>query len=104
MSDKKHLHPSSERLHQLLKQAGQLHDRKQADYGKDADPFSNVRASEQWGVQGWVGAMIRLSDKIARLQTFAIKGELQNEGVTDSFMDIAVYALIAYVLYEQDPS
>lgn len=95
-------HPSSARYHELLQEAGELHDRKQADYGSDSDPFANVRASADWGIPGWVGALVRLSDKVKRLQAFARKGELANESAIDSMMDIAVYALIARVLYEQD--
>ena len=96
-------HPSSARFYELLKEAGDLHRRKQADYGRGDDPFANVRASTSWGVPAWVGAMIRLNDKVARLQTLAQGGKLRNEGALDSFMDIAVYALIAHVLYEQEP-
>lgn len=91
----------SERFHQLLKEAGGVHDKKQSDYGRDNDPFANIRASEEWGVPSWQGAMIRLNDKVRRLQTLARKGSLVNEGALDSLMDIAVYALIAYVLYEE---
>lgn len=94
-------HPNSQRFHELLKLADELHDRKQADYGRDHDPFANVRASTDWGVQSWVGEMIRLNDKVKRLQTLAQKGELANEPAEESFMDIAVYALIAQVLYEE---
>lgn len=94
-------HPNSARFHQLLAEAGQMHDRKQKDYGSDTDPFANVRASENWGIPGWVGALVRLSDKVARLQSFARRGSLANESAKDSMMDIAVYALIAYTLYEQ---
>jgi len=94
-------HPLSARLHELLDEAGRLHDAKQADYGTDDDPFANVRASEEWGAPGWVGTMIRATDKLRRLQTFARKGELVNEAAADSFMDLAVYALIARVLFEE---
>jgi hypothetical protein len=94
-------HPNSERYHELLGVAAETHDRKQLDYGKGDDPFANVRSSEEWGVDGWVGAMIRLNDKVKRLQSLRQKGYLANESAKDSFMDIAVYALIAYVLYEQ---
>jgi hypothetical protein len=79
-----------------------LHDRKQLDYGAGDDPFANVRASREWGVPAWVGALIRLNDKVRRLQSFARKGCLANESAEDSMMDIAVYALIALVLYEQE--
>ena len=97
-------HPSSQLFHGLLDEAGRLHDRKQQDYGADDDPFANVRASSTWGVPGWVGALIRLNDKVVRLQRFARDGELANESAIDSMTDIAVYALIARVLYEEAAS
>lgn len=95
-------HPASETFHAILHEMGELHDRKQQDYGKDDDPFANVRASEEWGMPAWVGAMVRATDKVRRLQSFAAKGELANESVIDAFNDLAVYAVIARVLYEQD--
>jgi hypothetical protein len=94
--------PLSARFHTILKELGKLHDKKQADYGKPGDPLANVRASEDWGVRPWVGAMIRLSDKIKRLQSYARTGRLLNEGVIDSMNDIPVYGVIAQVLFEQE--
>lgn len=91
------------RFHRLLAEIAELHDRKQADYGTDGDPFANVRASQDWGVPAWVGTMIRANDKVKRLQAAAQGSTLVNEGVEDSLMDLATYALIALVLYrEQD--
>lgn len=81
---------------------GALHDRKQRDYGAEGDPFANVRASEEWGIRAWTGAMVRLNDKVRRLQSFARRGELANESAVDSIEDISVYAIISRVLYEQD--
>jgi len=95
-------HAGSARLHELLKEIGELHDRKQADYGTDTDPFANIRASEEFGVPAWVGALIRLNDKVTRLKGFVLRGSLKNESAEDSMRDIAVYALIALVLYEQE--
>lgn len=94
-------HPLSQRFHELLQEIGALHDKKQADYGRENDPFSNVRATEEWGSPAWVGAMIRATDKLRRLQKVAQGGTLVNEGVKDSMLDLAVYALIASVLYEE---
>ena len=95
-------HPNSARFHELLAEAGALHDQKQGDYGRGEDPFSNVRASEEWGIKGWVGAMVRAQDKVRRLQTFAQRGSLVNESVKDSLLDLAVYSLIALVLFEEE--
>lgn len=94
-------HPSSARLHELLRELGELHDRKQKDYGTNTDPFANVRSSEEFGVPAWVGALVRLNDKIVRLKQFAKRGDLANESAEDSMKDIAVYAMIALVLYEE---
>jgi hypothetical protein len=90
------------RFHALLQQIGSLHDAKQQDYGTNADAFANVRSSEEWGVSPWIGAMIRATDKVRRLQTYAAKGSLVNEGVEDSLMDLAVYSLIALVLFREE--
>lgn len=89
------------RFHAMLKLIGDLHDKKQQDYGSKHDPFANVRASEEFGVAPWVGALVRLNDKVTRLKQFARRGTLANESAKDSMLDISVYALIAYILYEE---
>lgn len=89
------------RFHALLKRLGDLHDKKQCDYGVEADPLHNLRGAEAWGVPAWVGAMIRAQDKIKRLQKFARVGRLANEPVEDSFLDLAVYALLGLILYQE---
>lgn len=94
-------HSSSARFHAVLKELGDLHDKKQQDYGTDADPFANVRASEEWGIAAWIGTLVRATDKLRRLQKFAREGRLANEAVEDSFRDLAVYAVIGLVLYEE---
>jgi hypothetical protein len=80
----------------------QLHARKQEDYGSDTDPFANVRSSGEFGVPPWVGALVRLNDKVTRLKNFAARRTLANESAEDSMMDLAVYALIALILYRED--
>lgn len=96
------LHDSSKRFYTILASLAELHARKQQDYGRANDPFANVRASSDWGVPEWVGAMVRATDKVRRLQTYALRGTLANEGVKDAFLDLAVYSVIALVLFEQE--
>ncbi len=48
--------------------------------------------------------MIRANDKVKRLQKYARDGRLENESARDSFMDLAVYALIALVLHDEEKS
>jgi hypothetical protein len=95
-------HPNSARFHEILEELGELHDRKQKDHGRGDDPFANVRASQEWGVASWVGAMVRASDKVRRLQSLIANGQLENESAEDSLRDLAVYAVIALVLFEQE--
>ncbi len=89
------------RFHALLNQLGRLHDKKQRDYGTDADPFANIRGSAEWGIEPWLGALLRAGDKVKRLKTFAQKRSLANESVRDSLLDLAAYSLIALILMEE---
>ena len=100
-------HPMSQAFHDKLVLAGQMHDYKQADYGLPDDPFYNIKQSAGWGVDPWIGAMMRADDKMGRLRALAARGpgaELRNEPIEDSLMDIAVYALIALVLIDESKS
>lgn len=94
-------HPLSRRFYGVLAEAARLHDKKQRDYGSDADPFANVRASEDFGIPGWLGCIIRGNDKVRRIQSFATRGELANESIEDALIDLLVYAGIALVLYRE---
>jgi hypothetical protein len=87
----------------ILDELRALHDQKNKDYGRHDDPYANIRGSENWGIPAWKGAMLRANDKIKRLQKFAVDGELANESVTDSFLDLAVYTIIALDLYRGRP-
>jgi hypothetical protein len=93
--------PGDARFHALLNEIADLHDKKQQDYGTSGDPLANIRGSEQWGIPSWVGAMVRANDKVKRLQKLAKEGALANEAARDSFMDLAVYALLALILFEE---
>lgn len=79
-----------------------MHDKKQEDYGREGDPFANVRASEDFGIPGWVGCMTRAHDKMVRLQKAARGGTMTNESVEDSLLDLAVYSIIALVLRREE--
>ena len=91
----------SERFHTILVELAELHDRKQADYGRGSDPFANIRASHEFGIEPWVGAMLRLNDKVTRVKSMILNGRLANESLEDSLRDIAVYSIIALVLWEE---
>lgn len=101
-------HPKSQEFHDLLKVMGDLHDRKQKDYGRDDDPFRNVRNSAEFGVPAWVGCMMRANDKMARIQGAAQQLlessgiHMANESLEDSLLDLAVYSIIGLILYREE--
>jgi hypothetical protein len=95
-------HPASQAFHDACDAMKAMHDKKQKDYGREGDPFSNVRASEDFGIAGWVGCLVRANDKMRRLQKAAQGAALANEGVEDSLMDLAVYSIIGLVLYREE--
>src|SRR5437899_2126780 len=90
-----------DRFGAIIDELKELHNKKSADYGSGADPYANVRSSADFGVPPWVGAMIRGNDKITRIKAFIRNGNLKNESLEDSLRDLAAYAVIALVLWEE---
>ena len=93
---------SKERFHEIAKEMVELHDRKNRDYAGE-DYLSNFMMCEQhMGIPAWKGCIIRLSDKMSRLMTIARTDEIavSDETVTDTLTDLAVYAIITRILYE----
>lgn len=76
--------------------------KKGADYGTNEDQYPNIRASEEFGIPGWLGAVVRANDKMARIKTYCKKGKLENESLKESIMDVAVYFLNAYMILAED--
>lgn len=95
---------STSSFYGVLEEARSMHDRKNADYGLEEDPFSNVRASEDFGIPGWVGCLTRANDKMRRLQKASRGEELRNESIEDSLLDLLVYVGIALVLFREKDS
>ena len=88
----------SPKFYKLLDEMADLHSRKNADYtGKD-DPLANLREF------GWKGVVVRISDKYFRLKNFAKheKLEVKDETIKDTLLDLANYALLCLILYEED--
>lgn len=78
-----------------------LHKKKIQDYGNAEDLLANLRGSIEFGFPPEVGVFLRMADKMHRLQAFARKGKLANEGVDDTLIDIANYAVLALILIEE---
>lgn len=81
----------------ILDEIRALHLKKAADYGTHEDCLANMR-SDDFGVEAWRYAVLQCKNKMKRLQAYCQNGKLANEGVEDSMLDLAAYAIIALVL------
>lgn len=95
------MHEKVKMFCEIFDELKELHIKKSHDYATDIDPHSNFMSANEWGVEPWIGVMLRLQDKVKRLQTFALKGLLLNEAAEDSLRDIAVYAIIALIILKK---
>lgn len=85
----------------LLEEIRDLHNKKNHDYSDDADPLSNFRRAQRFGVDPFKGILIRLSDKWARLEQLAGGKKPKNESLRDSLVDNAVYSLLAVLMLDE---
>lgn len=85
----------------LIAEIVDLHNRKNHDYAQDADPLSNFRRCESFGIPAWKGVLVRLSDKWSRVEQLSSGKQPKNESLRDSLIDSAVYSLIAVLLLDE---
>src|SRR5262249_7635322 len=86
----------------LLEGMADLHRRKSAGYsGADnPDPWANFRRAERLGIRPSVGAMLRLEDKVSRVESLMADAanEQVGESIEETLIDLAAYALIVVCL------
>lgn len=89
------------RFYKILKELAEIHSCKNYDYAGD-DSLSNFKLSEKMGIPAWKGVLVRMSDKISRLWSFAQKEkfEVADESVIDTLKDLSIYAILCILLYE----
>ena len=93
----------SERFYELLDEMKNTHNVKRQDYGDEEDVLANFRTCEMAGIPAWKGCCVRIGDKFSRIMGFAKKEKLEvkDESIKDTLIDMANYALIALILYEE---
>lgn len=99
------VHPTSQRFFDLCDALKEMHRRKSSDYGcpSGTDPLANIRNGARFvGIPSWKGAMVRLSDKVTRLATYNVTGQLENESLEDNLIDLASYSLLALLLHQEE--
>ena len=94
----------SERFYELLEEMKTTHNAKRHDYASTDDVFANFRTCEMAGIPAWKGCCVRIGDKFSRIMGFAKKEKLEvkDESIKDTLIDMANYALIALILYEEE--
>lgn len=73
--------------------------RKNNDYSRGSDPFKNLRRHEEYGV------VVRMDDKISRLDSFfnpkySRTLAVTDESILDTAKDLANYAVLLVILHE----
>lgn len=80
---------------------------KSTDYAAGGNDFlANFRTCETIGVPVITGILIRMLDKIKRVQSFVVRGSLavKSESAYDAVLDIIGYAIIIYCVLKEGGS
>lgn len=95
----------SKRYIELLEEMKKLHRDKNDGYAgvEASDPWVNFRYSELFGVDPFLGCLVRMSDKFIRVANLSRDENCDKvgEGIKDTLFDLSAYALIAICLYEE---
>jgi len=84
---------------ELFKEAQELTVSKGLGYGVEEDTFRNMRLVEWLGVcPSYVGAYIRMLDKVVRLGRLLQNKDIPHEGLRDTVLDLINYATYVYIL------
>ena len=87
----------------LTKEAVELMQLKNADYGASADALANFRLSELVGIPMESGIICRLCDKVARIGHIVTSGKVnvKAETVQDTLVDAINYLVILAAAIEE---
>lgn len=87
----------------IMSELVQLHKIKNHDYAGSDNYLSNYTASKRMGIPAWINTILRLQDKMARLENFAKTKELhvKGESIEDTFKDMAVISILGLILYRE---
>jgi hypothetical protein len=89
----------------VLDRLREIHYVKSQGYGRTGRPFYNIEAAgELIGVPAWVAAISRLGDKVGRISAHLNGADITDEKLLDNLEDLAVYAVIALALYDEQPT
>ena len=77
--------------------------KKAHDYASEDDRFSNFReTADHLGLEAIDSCDLLVATKQARLKQLRAKGRAMNESMRDTYVDRAVYSVIAVALYDEE--
>ena len=80
-----------------------VYEAKDSDYSATGQPMGNLRKCEDAGIEAWRGCLVRIGDKMSRLENF-LKDKafiVISEKAEDTVIDLANYAILMSCLLEE---
>ena len=83
-----------------------VYEAKDNDYSATGLPMGNLRKCEEAGIDAWRGCLVRIGDKMSRLENFLKEKEylVISEKAEDTVIDLANYAILMSCLLEENKS
>ena len=89
--------------HGILDNMQKVYESKDNDYSATGLPMGNLRKCEEAGIDAWRGCLVRIGDKMSRLENFINEKEFLviSEKAEDTVVDLANYAILMSCLVEE---
>jgi hypothetical protein len=87
----------------ILDNMQKVYEAKDSDYSASGLPMGNLRKCEDAGIDAWRGCLVRIGDKMSRLENFLNEKEYQviAEKAEDTIIDLANYSILCSCLIEE---
>jgi len=87
----------------ILDNMKSVYEAKDSDYSATGLPMGNLRKCEEAGIDAWRGCLVRIGDKMSRLENFLKEKEylVISEKAEDTVVDLANYAILMSCLLEE---
>ena len=87
----------------ILNNMQEVYEAKDSDYSATGLPMGNLRKCEDAGIEAWRGCLVRIGDKMSRLENFLKEKEylVISEKAEDTVIDLANYSILMSCLIEE---
>jgi hypothetical protein len=94
---------TSETALDILDNMQSVYEAKDSDYSATGLPMGNLRKCEDAGIDAWRGCLVRIGDKMSRLENFLKAKEylVISEKAEDTVIDLSNYAILMSCLIEE---